>query len=92
MSALGNSGRRRSLNATQLFDYFVSDREQARRNIQCQRLGGRQVEYELELCGLNHRHIGRLFTFKNPSRVDAGLPISVSEVRAVTHQTTRRHE
>src|SRR4030095_9345575 len=72
MSALGQKRTPPSLNATQLFDHFVRDREQARRNAQRQCLRGLQVEHELELCGLNHWHIARLFTFQNPSRVDAG--------------------
>src|SRR5262245_59984387 len=76
----------------QLVDDFVRDREQAGRNVLRQRLGGLEVEHELELCGLNHRHITGLFTFENPSRVDAGLPISISEkdVKLRSARTRRR--
>jgi len=57
-----------------------------------QRLRGLQVKHELELYGLDHRHIGGPFTFRNPSRVDADLPITISEICSVTHQTTCRHK
>jgi hypothetical protein len=43
-----------------LFDHLVGNREQGRRHLEAQRLGGLEMEHELEFGGLNHWKIGGL--------------------------------
>src|SRR5215471_16696367 len=74
----------------QLFDHLIGDLLEMQGHLEPQHLRGLEVDHELKLRGLHHRHIARFFTFEDPSRIDARLPIAVSEIRSVTHQSTRR--
>jgi len=38
-----------------LFDHFVGDCQQRRRNCQAQQLGGLEIDNQIELCGLLNR-------------------------------------
>src|SRR5947209_9113257 len=55
------------------FDYLVGAREQRRWNFEADRLGGLQVDDELELAGAQNRQVGGLLAFKNPAGIDADL-------------------
>ena len=43
-----------------LFDHFVGAREQRLRNSEAERLGGLQVDHQLEECRLQHGHFCRI--------------------------------
>ena len=47
-----------------LFDHLVGAREQRRRHVEAERLGGLEVDHELELDRLHDRQVGRLFAFQ----------------------------
>ena len=42
--------------------------------VEAERLGGLEIDDQLELGGLLHRQVGRLLALENPAGVDAGLP------------------
>jgi hypothetical protein len=56
-----------------LFDHLVGKREQGRRHVDAKRLGGLEVNDQLELGRLHNRQVGRTLSFKNPACVDAYL-------------------
>jgi len=55
--AIGLGGGRRK---SPLFNHLVGDREHARRNCAAERLGGLEVDHQLELDRLQDRKVGRL--------------------------------
>ena len=52
-----------------------------------ERLGGLEIDDEIELGRLKHRQIGRLFTLENSPDIDTSLTICVRGIGSVTHQT-----
>src|SRR5262249_13019994 len=73
-----------------LLDHLVSDGEHARRNSEAKRLGGLEIDHQVQFRGLQYGQIGRFRTLEDFSGVDANLPISVGQAGAITHQTTDR--
>src|SRR5262249_15182500 len=58
---------------------------------EAKRLGGFQVEHELELRGLHDGQIGRLLALENPSSVFPSLTVGIGYAASVAHQPTGRH-
>jgi hypothetical protein len=58
------------------------------RNVEIERLGGLEIDGELEPGRL---HVGRLLALENPSRVDTDLAERISQAGGVAHQASRRH-
>src|SRR5262249_59373036 len=69
------------------FDHLVGEREQRRRNLQAQRLGGAQIDDKMKLGLLQDRQVCRFLALENPAAVDAGLPERIGPVRSVAHQS-----
>src|SRR5260221_8424394 len=69
-----------------LFDDLVRNGENARRDGELERLGGIQVDHELELGGPQDGQIRRLCAFEDAAGVDADHAIAVREICAVGHQ------
>jgi hypothetical protein len=57
------------------FDHLVGGREQRLRHIKAERLGGLEIDDEIELGWLYDRQVGRLFAFENPTDIDASLSV-----------------
>src|SRR5215475_15867401 len=72
-----------------LFDHLVGEREQHRRNRQAERLGGLQIDDEIEFNRLLDRQIGRLRSAQNPVNITSGAPELVNKVYSIGHQTSR---
>src|SRR5712692_10460121 len=53
------------------FDHLVGACDERRRNIEAERLGGLEVDDELELGRLLDRQVARFCAFENPTGVDA---------------------
>src|ERR1700738_230452 len=69
-------------------DDFVGEREERGRDGEAERLGGLEVDHQLERDRLHDGKIGSLGAFENPARIDAGLLIGDGPVRSVTDQST----
>ena len=60
--------------------------EQLGGTFEAERLGGLEVDHELELGRLHDRQVGRLLALENPAGIDAGLTIGVGDAGSVAHQ------
>src|SRR3954464_13751851 len=75
-----------------LFDHLVGSRKQCGWNLDAQRLGGLEIDNQLDLRGLHDRQVGWLFALENPPDIDASLAISIRETTSVAHQAAGRCE
>ena len=73
-----------------LFDHFVGAREQRDRHVQSERLGGLEVDEQLELVGELHREIGRRFAFQHAVDIPCRAPVEVKIVHAVGRKPASR--
>src|SRR5207247_9675913 len=73
-----------------LFNHLVGNSKHAWGNRQAERLGGLEVDDELELAGLLHWQIRRLGTFQYFVHITGSTPIQVRIVRSVGHLATGR--
>src|ERR1700682_1891991 len=71
------------------FDHLVCAAKQRQRESEAERLGGLQVDDQLDLHRLLDWEIGRLFAFENPARVDAHFAIGIPQTGSVAHKTAR---
>src|SRR5262249_48446405 len=53
-------------------DHLVGEREQPIRHVETERLGGLEIDHELELGRLHHRRISRLLALEYSPGIDAG--------------------
>src|SRR3984893_5062920 len=69
-----------------LFDHLVGEREQLVRNLEPERLGGLEIDDQLELGRLQDGQVGRPRALENPAGIDADLAILVPITDSVAHQ------
>src|SRR5262249_17530596 len=68
-----------------LFDHLVGAAEERDRNGKAERLGGLEVDEQLDLSGLLDWQVGRLLALKNPTCVDASETGRVT-TSSIAHQ------
>src|SRR5437667_9017217 len=64
---------RTSLRLAHLFDHLVGQRQQPVRNGEADRLGGLEIDHQIELGRLQHRQVGGLLTLQDAPDVGADL-------------------
>src|SRR5712692_6532637 len=72
------------------FDHLVGDREQLVWNGEAERLRSLEVDDQLELRRLLHRHIGRLLSLEYATDIYSHKTKSVGDVSPVAHQAAGR--
>src|SRR5215831_11055769 len=71
------------------FDHLVGEREQPVRNLEAERLGGLEVDAQLDFRGLYHRQVGRLFTLEKATGVKSDLSVLPCQADPVTDEPSR---
>src|ERR1700756_5016067 len=69
-----------------LFDHLVGAAKQIDREGDAERLGGLEIDDELDFRGLHDRQIARLLTLEDPTGIDANLAKRLRKARSVAHQ------
>src|SRR5215469_13483488 len=72
-----------------LLDHLVGEREQRRWDFEAERLGGRQIDDEIELGRLLDRDVPGLRPVQNLVNVVTGAPEQVDKVWSIGHKTSR---
>ena len=75
-----------------LFDQFVGAAEKRQRHGKAERLGGLEIDDQLDVGGLLHRQIRGLLALENAAGVDAGKTERVRITASVAHQAASRRE
>src|SRR5262249_27068656 len=66
-----------------LLDHLVGARDNRGGNLQAECFRGLEVDHQVELSRLQHRQVGRLRAFENPTDIDAGLAPGGDKARSV---------
>src|SRR5215472_1498277 len=69
-----------------LFDYVVSELSELQRHIQAERLGGLEVDYQLELGGRLNRQIAWFCALEDAIDIQHGAPVLIGNIWAVRDQ------
>ena len=70
-----------------LLDHLVGERQQLVRNLEFERLGGSQIDRQLEFGGLHDRQLGRLGAIEDAPGVQTQLVTVLGPAGAVAHQS-----
>jgi hypothetical protein len=76
----------RLLNVRSLLDHFVGTYEQRLWNGEAKRLGGLEIDDQIELGGRLNRKILWLYTSKNAVDIGRRLPIDLGKIHSPRHQ------
>src|SRR5437764_11667310 len=79
---------RRGPQRSDLLDHFVGTAEQRQREREAERLGGLEIDEQLDLRGLLHRQVRRLLALEYPASLDAALTVPVRNAASIAQQAT----
>ena len=69
--------------AAQLLDHLVGADEQSGRHSKAERLGGLEIDEQLNFYRLLHRQIGWVVALENPTGVDTCLTVYVGDAASI---------
>ena len=69
-----------------LFDHLVGAGKQQFRHGESERLGGSEIDGQLNFRGLHDGQIGRAFALQYPAGIDPGAAIPIGDVAAIAYQ------
>ena len=69
-----------------LLDHLVGAAEQRQRHVEAERLGGPEIEDQLDLRGLLDRQVSGLLAFENAAGVDAALTVRIRKAVSVADE------
>jgi hypothetical protein len=65
-----------------LLDHLIGGGQQRFRDGKAERLGGFEVDHQLDFCGLLDWPLGWFLAFENPPGIDANFVVRIAEVAA----------
>ena len=69
-----------------LFDHLAGFDEQRRRHRQSERLGGLQIDHEIEFGRLHDRQVGGFFAFEDATDIGSGVLVALGDVGPIADQ------
>ena len=73
-----------------LFDHLVGAAKERGRDFEAERLGGLEVDDELDFSGLLHWQVGRLVALENPASIVASQTVCIRNSASVAYQAAGR--
>src|SRR3979490_721390 len=70
-----------------LFDYLVGGGQERFREGDAERLGGLEIDDQLDLCDLLYREVRGFFALENAAGVNTDLAVRIKTVRSIAHKT-----
>src|SRR6266699_2082016 len=83
---------RTSLRLAHSLDHLVGAAREGQRHGDAERLGGLEVEDQLDFRGLHDREVSRLLAFENAAGVETGQTVRLRNAASVAHQTAGGRE
>jgi hypothetical protein len=71
---------------SKLFNYLIGTHQERLGNLQADRLGGLEIDDQIEFGWLQYRQVGGLLALEDAANINAGLTVAIGKQSPVAHQ------